>query len=94
MSGYDIHSLFQNEKLMTMFLSLMAFPIIASNENLIVIKNVNVLLGNTYDGQRLIRNELRYRITHECFLFRLAIVILRLRIIVFIYIVIFKIKQT
>ena len=73
MSGYDIHSLFQNEKLMTMFLSLMAFPIIASNENLIVIKNVNVLLGNTYDGQRLIRNELRYRITHECFLFRLAI---------------------
>ena len=77
MSGYDIHSLFQNEKLMTMFLSLMAFPIIASNENLIVIKNVNVLLGNTYDGQRLIRNELRYRITHECFLFRLAIVIPR-----------------
>ena len=79
---------------MTMFLSLMAFPIIASNENLIVIKNVNVLLGNTYDGQRLIRNELRYRITHECFLFGLGIVILRLRIIVFIYIIIFKIKQT
>ena len=26
-------------------------------------------LRNTYDGQRLIRNELRYRISHECFLF-------------------------
>ena len=38
-------------------------------------------LRNTYDGQRLIRNELRYRISHECFLFCPANSIIILRII-------------